>query len=239
MRDTRDTPLLDTEDARHQATRDAQVHGHDVRTPADAAAARELAVVFRNACGARVARDELPHLESMLARLCQRAWAAHPTLPIDTRDLVAAIGAHVATRARHSGGISAYLARCRAGELALARLASRGVATAIAAFERAHAGSVEDVCRRYASARHPPALLGDLLRRKLLVGESRVPAAKHAGVRAVPKLATYSGQGSLDTWLRVTAVRLFVDLGIGMVMHASPSEIPARSRGKTRIDDEA
>ena len=59
---------------------------------------------------------------------------------------------------------------------------------------------IEGLCWRYANATYSAADLRQILREKLFVGSQ-------------PKLAEYSGHGRLDSWLRVTAVRTFMDLG--------------------------
>lgn len=85
-------------------------------------------------------------------------------------------------------------------DLALAHAAAGGDATAIAAFEAKFEPAIASVCRRFASTNHGEDDLRQILRDKLLVGET-------------PALATYDGRGSLGTWVKVIATRLFIDLG--------------------------
>jgi RNA polymerase sigma-70 factor (ECF subfamily) len=99
--------------------------------------------------------------------------------------------------------VIAYLHRCHAGELALAQAASRGHAAAIDAIEREHRGVIEAICWRFAGPAQSAADLRQILREKLYVAPP--------GGRA--KLAEYAGQGQLASWLRITAVRVFLDLG--------------------------
>jgi RNA polymerase sigma-70 factor (ECF subfamily) len=149
----------------------------------------------------RGARDiDLGSLAPRLAELGDAARAAHPGLDLDEQRLMAAIGEHAPADPDALGG---YLARCRAGELALTRAAATGDARAIAAIERAHTATLDTVCRRFAN----PALGSDDLR-QILRGKLYVP---EPGQR--PKIADYAGQGFFDNWLRITAVRVFLDLG--------------------------
>jgi RNA polymerase sigma-70 factor (ECF subfamily) len=56
------------------------------------------------------------------------------------------------------------------------------------------------VVQRFASTEHAPDDLRQIILTRLLVGDR-------------PKLADYAGQGFLENWLRVTAVRICLDLG--------------------------
>ncbi len=72
-----------------------------------------------------------------------------------------------------------------AAELARARAAARGDVSALVEIEHAHRATDD---------------LRQLLRERLFAGTA-------------PKIGEYAGQGHLDSWLRVTATRLFLDLG--------------------------
>jgi RNA polymerase sigma-70 factor, ECF subfamily len=136
----------------------------------------------------------------LLVELCRTAHRELPELDgaIDDVALVTALAARAP-----DGDLLAYLARCHPVELALAQTASRGHPAAIAAIERDHRGVLEATCWRYAGATHSAADLRQILREKLYVAP---PGGR-------PKLAEYAGQGQLASWLRITAVRLFLDLG--------------------------
>jgi len=117
---------------------------------------------------------------------------------IDDRALVVLLAARAPGR-----DVLGYLARCHVVELAVAQAASLGNAAAIAAIERDHRGVLDGVCWRYAGAAHSAADLAQILREKLYV----------APPGELPRIAEYSGQGHLASWLRITAVRVFLDLG--------------------------
>jgi RNA polymerase sigma-70 factor (ECF subfamily) len=153
--------------------------------------ADELATIFATAVRPDVAVPIDAGVQ--LVALCQQAHQQYPGLAIDDRDLVAAIAA----RATSTHG---YLDRCCAGDLALAIAASRGSQAAIAEVERAYRVTIDSLCRRFASATHTADELKQLLHDKLFVGTP-------------PKIADYAGQGYLERWLRVTAVRIFLGKG--------------------------
>jgi RNA polymerase sigma-70 factor (ECF subfamily) len=162
----------------------------------------ELAQAFAAAWGARgeLGDDLGDDVVDRLVALCE---AAHRELPeledaIDDRALVTALAARAPER-----DVAAYLDRCHPGELALAQAASRGHAAAIALLERSHRGVLDGVCARYAGATHSAADLRQILREKLYVAP---PGGR-------PRLADYAGLGELASWLRITAVRMFLDLG--------------------------
>jgi len=136
-------------------------------------------------------------------RLVALCAAVHRELPelddaIDDLEVVATLAGRAPDRE-----VIAYLDRCHPGELALALAASRAHPAAIARLERDHRGVIDAMCWRFASAVHSAADLRQILREKLFVAPP--------GMR--PKLAEYAGQGQLDSWLRITAVRVFLDLG--------------------------
>jgi RNA polymerase sigma-70 factor (ECF subfamily) len=139
-----------------------------------------------------------PDIGKRLAELCDEAHRSYPALEIDDRDLIAAIAA----RAPAAGDLANYLQHCHAGDLAVASQAARGSQPAISELERAHRQTLEATCRRFAGPGQTADDLKQILRSKLFVAE---PGKQ-------PKIADYAGQGFLDNWLRVTAVRVFLDL---------------------------
>lgn len=156
--------------------------------------ADDLRAVFAAASG----RVPPATLGVVLVELCAQARAAHPDLAVADRDLVTALAAHAPAEE-----VEAFCARCHAAELALAVAAGEGSAQAITELERVHAATLDATCRRFAGRGHEADDLRQLLRAKLFVSEGEAP----------PRIAQYNGQGSLGSWLRVTATRLFIDLG--------------------------
>lgn len=135
-----------------------------------------------------------------LAAICQQARGAHPAVGFDDRVLIEAIARHAPEDPRE---LADLLERLHAGELMLAVAAGTGSQAAISALERTFATTLGITCRRFAGPGHTADDLMQILRTKLFVAE---PGEQ-------PAIAQYNGQGSLDNWLRVTAARLFIDLG--------------------------
>lgn len=126
-----------------------------------------------------------------------RARAEQPDLGLSERDFTDALARHIV------GDVATFCDRTHAGELALAVAAARGSTAAIAAFERRFADVLGFASRRFAGRGHTEEDLQQILRTKLFVSEPDRPAA----------ISQYNGQGSLESWLRVIATRLFIDLG--------------------------
>jgi RNA polymerase sigma-70 factor (ECF subfamily) len=162
-----------------------------------AASADELAATFAAAWPFARERVLPADVGAKLVALCQRARQAHPALQVTEHELV-----EVIARRAPAVELAAYLDRCRAADLVLALAASRGEVAAIEEIERAFRPTIDSTCRRFASAAHSADDLKQILRGKLFV----------ATPGKAPKIADYAGQGFLENWLRVTAVRIFLDL---------------------------
>jgi RNA polymerase sigma-70 factor, ECF subfamily len=164
------------------------------------ASASELARAFAGAWGASAeGRTVDPEVVERLAALCETVHHEAPDLAgaIDDCELVAALAARAP-----ADGVVAYLDGCHATALAIALAASRGNPAAIAAIERNHHGVIEAVCWRHAGPAHTPADLRQILREKLFV----------AAPGEQPRIGDYLGHGQFESWLRITAVRTFLDL---------------------------
>ncbi len=151
-------------------------------------------------------------LGAVLTDLCAQARAAHPDLGVTDGDFVAALAAHAPV-----DDVEAFCSRCRAAELALAVATAAGSTRAITELERAHAAMLDATCRRFAGHGHGVDDLRQLLRAKLFVADAGEP----------PRITLYNGQGSLGNWLRVTATRLFIDLGRRKDRQREVSEDPS------------
>jgi RNA polymerase sigma-70 factor (ECF subfamily) len=105
--------------------------------------------------------------------------------------------AHLARLAPEGEPPVEWLRSLHFGDLYLARACALGDSAAIALFEERHGATVRTALAR---ARVPAAMLDDVaqdLLEHLLIG----------GASGPPKLATYSGRGSLAAWLKVVATR--------------------------------
>lgn len=139
------------------------------------------------------------------AELVARAHRERPAHWLADRDFVA--------HARSFGpiGSTAGEAAIHAGDLYLALACAHGIGDAIAALEREHLVRIREFA---ASVDSSPAFVGELsqqLRARVLVGEPPRP----------PRIATYSGRGSLGAWIRVSAVRLARDIARSERAHAA------------------
>jgi RNA polymerase sigma-70 factor (ECF subfamily) len=156
--------------------------------------------------------DAAPGWEARLAVALEeprRVWA------VDWLER-AEFGAELARRLEDDDlTVESWWDHLRPAELYLACACARGVAAAIQRFEKLYGDEIARTARRF----ERPGLATDdliqLLRAKLFAGpaeaapgESQAGRAKPAGR---PKIASYSGQGFLQNWVRVTTTRTFID----------------------------
>lgn len=86
-------------------------------------------------------------------------------------------------------------------DLLLAAACAQGDAAALSLLEDTHGPMLEILAARFASKQHDADDLLQILRSKLFVP---LPTQ-------TPRILEYSGRGTLGAWLRVTAVRTFID----------------------------
>jgi RNA polymerase sigma-70 factor, ECF subfamily len=103
-----------------------------------------------------------------------------------------------------------------AADLYLASACSRGVPAAIARFEGIYGAEIARSAERFQRPGLPAEDLLQLLRKKLFLaelGDVVAPAAPAAEGEPEPRprIASYTGQGFLQNWVRVTATRTFID----------------------------
>lgn len=128
-----------------------------------------------------------PELESEIVQQLAGARARWPQAPEPGGELAARIAAQIAKRPRVE-------------DLFLAWWCSTGDTAAIAAFEDAFEEELHAMASRFRELAADE--LRQTLRIRLFVGTPDSP----------PKIRDYSGTGALKSWLRVTAVRLFIDI---------------------------
>jgi RNA polymerase sigma-70 factor (ECF subfamily) len=109
----------------------------------------------------------------------------------------------------------------RGADLYLACACARGVGGALDRFERLYGGEIARTAQRFERPGLPADDLVQLLRAKLFTvpEPARTPGAR-------PRIASYTGQGFLQNWLRVTTTRTFIDCGRG---HPESPEVPIRN----------
>lgn len=123
--------------------------------------------------------------------LLSRARAEHPAAWVDDATFLAHVGTVVLDEDRGA---------LQAADLYLACACARGVTEALAVVEREHFSRIREFVASVESSPVQVAEIAQQLRAKLLVGDA-------------PRIASYSGRGSLGGWIRVAAVRLAHDLG--------------------------
>jgi RNA polymerase sigma-70 factor (ECF subfamily) len=93
-----------------------------------------------------------------------------------------------------------------AADLYLASACSHGIPEALRRFEHAYGDEISRTARRFERSGLSSEDLVQLLRAKLFAGATGDGAATER-----PKIASYTGQGFLQNWVRVTATRTFID----------------------------
>ncbi|WP_426751568.1 sigma-70 family RNA polymerase sigma factor [Myxococcus sp. Y35] len=163
-----------------------------------------------------------PGLEDALAGLVREAREAWPRVDMD----VEAFLAHVAERLPSTGEVGEVLARLRAGDLFLAFACARGDARAVEAFEAHVLSQVRTWLPREA-----PSLVDEL--RQVLSQRLLVPVDGGA-----PKLASYSGRGPLEQWVKAVALRLHIDQQRAAPREQPVGELPAGLAERLGADPE-
>ena len=107
------------------------------------------------------------------------------------------------------GAVARWWDHLRAGDLYLACACARGIAPALQAFEKLYAGELARIARRFQRPDLGADDLIQLLRTKLFAPPLGCAAPESPAAR--PKIASYTGQGFLQNWVRVTATRTFID----------------------------
>jgi RNA polymerase sigma-70 factor (ECF subfamily) len=143
-------------------------------------------------------RVNIVELEPALTRLVDRAHIAWPELAIDGERFIA----HVASLATGTDVTDATLSATRIDDLTLAFACATQVAGAAGAFERRYTDDVRAIVARLGGG---PELIDEIrqrLRERLFVAEPD----------RSPGISRYTGKGELLAFVRVTALRIGLDL---------------------------
>jgi RNA polymerase sigma-70 factor (ECF subfamily) len=117
--------------------------------------------------------------------------------------------AELAARLTHDdAGAGDWWDHLHAADLYLATACARGVSGAIAEFERIFGAEIARAARRFERPGLPADDLLQLLRAKLFTRPARADNGD-----GEPRIASYTGQGFLQNWVRVTMTRTFIDCG--------------------------
>jgi RNA polymerase sigma-70 factor (ECF subfamily) len=159
--------------------------------------------------------SKLPGWDGRLNAALDEASRAGAAAWIARDDFAAALAARL--NDDDEADVARWWDHLRAGDLYLACACVRGVDGALERFERVYGEEIARIARRF----ERPGLAADdliqLLRAKLFTTP---------GPEGRPRIATYTGQGFLQNWMRVTATRTFIDC---CRTHDEPPEVPMRN----------
>jgi len=122
-----------------------------------------------------------------------------PGVPIDKALFINAIAARLDTL--EHGHVSRFIDQLHASDFLLAQACLNGHPEALQLFESRFAAEMRSRAQRFANQRFSIEDLLQILREKLFV----------QGPQRSPKIGTYSGEGPLQGWVCVTALRTFLD----------------------------
>ena len=163
----------------------------------------ELESVYASSAPAGARAAPVEELSRALGALVARAQKAWPALPLSPAELIR----HAAERLPAdlaAARAPAALDALHAEDLLLTFACARGLPAALNEFDRLFlsGGVLRAAVARIESSPAFTDEVRQVLREKLLLGASGRP----------PRIAEYSGRGSLTSWVRVVAVRVALDL---------------------------
>jgi RNA polymerase sigma-70 factor, ECF subfamily len=156
-------------------------------------------------------------LDAALSTLWERGRAAWPGVELDA----AVLAAYLGERAPPDVAPPAWLGQLDAADVFLACACAEGLPRAVHAFDAAFLGKLPAYLRKL---RPTPELVAETkqeLLEKLFVGSPERP----------PKIRLYRGTGALEGWVRVTALRVALNLlEAGRAGEAALDEVDAMAR---------
>ena len=153
-----------------------------------------------------------PRWEARLATALDEAERTWASAWIGRDDFSGELGARLAD---DEADAQSWWAHLHAADLYLAAACARGLPAAIERFESLYGADVARTARRF---ERPGMAADDLIQ--------QFRTKIFAGGGDGPRIASYTGQGFLLNWVRVTATRTFIDCGRG---RAEAAEIPIGS----------
>ncbi len=139
-----------------------------------------------------LAKDSL--LQTALELVVDRARTKWPGLSLSDEAYLR----RLASRVRESSGVVGMLQRLRTSDLYAAWAAESGDSKAVAAIMSQSRKTIEEALAPMRLAAHERDEVLQQLQRRVFVGDK-------------PRIGTYSGTGSIGTWLSAAAVRLAID----------------------------
>jgi RNA polymerase sigma-70 factor, ECF subfamily len=178
-----------------------------VEAVAEASALRDAFVAALPAA-ARPAFENDPELGPRLSALLEEAAAALGRFAASDLGFATHLGGIVP-----ADGTPATFEKLRAADLYLAYACASGETLALSAFESEFGRDIDLAIARSGNVNLAKDEFRQLVRNKLFVA---TPGRR-------PKIADYAGRGDLRSWVRVTALRMIVDL---VRQHAGDREVP-------------
>jgi len=163
---------------------------------------------------------KLPGWDGRLNTALDEAALAGAAAWIARDDFAAALAARL--NDDDEADVARWWDHLRAGDLALACGCVRGVDGALERFERLYGEEIARIAQRFERPGLPADDLIQLLRAKLFTA----PSAAAGAPATAPRIASYTGQGFLQNWVRVTTTRTFIDC---CRVHDEPPEVPIRN----------
>jgi RNA polymerase sigma-70 factor (ECF subfamily) len=148
------------------------------------------------------ARVQLDDLEGALIRIVDRAHIAWPELAVEPAPFVAHVAVGLADEAINEAIDDATLARLQIDDLALAFACGAGSGAAVAAFEHGYADDMRAILARLHAGPDLTDEIHQRVRHRLFVAE---PGGQ-------PSIRRYTGKGELLAFVRVTALRVGLDV---------------------------
>jgi RNA polymerase sigma-70 factor len=134
-----------------------------------------------------------------LAAAVARARGALPDLRLEPRAFAIYLLGHLTAETGDPAALATLLGTIEAGDLFLAFGCAQGDPRALAQFEGRYAAEIASIARRFDASEVDD--LGQFLREKLLLAHGDRP----------PRISEYRGRGLLRNWVRVVALRTFID----------------------------
>ncbi len=144
------------------------------------------------------ATEDLQHRLEQMLQQAQEKW---PALAVPEPHFITALAERWNTTARRQS-LERWLDYVQPADFRLALACGLGLPGGIEAFEKAYKSDIDRLLRRYEGPTLPAEDLLQSLREKLFVSTPTRAA----------KIHSYSGQGYLQNWLRVTGTRTFIDM---------------------------
>lgn len=150
-------------------------------------------------------KEESAQLEAVLEGMWREGHDRWPAIPLAPETFVVHLAAHLPSGDGDNDGEAHRpldgLERIMAADLYLACACARGIAPALAAFERVHLTQIPSILGYMHQSAAFVEDVGQMVRERLLVSND-----------GPPRIAEYSGRGALASWVKVVVTRMALDI---------------------------